>query len=147
MLTCCIFLFINIACAQVTATDIKKLNWLEGNWKRTGMKEGRSGNEHWTKLSDTEWQGIGVNMKGQDTAFVEKIKIIQKGEHIYYVADVPENKEPVLFKFISITEDSFVCENPKHDFPKKISYRKDGNMLKAIISGNGKSIAYSFEKQ
>jgi len=48
---------------------------------------------------------------------------------------------------ISITDNSFVCENPQHDFPKKISYLKEGNKIKATISGDGKSFDYLFEKK
>jgi hypothetical protein len=63
------------------------------------------------------------------------------------VADVPENKEPVYFKLTTITDHSFTCENPQHDFPKTISYIKDGIKLKATISGNGKSIEYLFDRK
>ena len=133
--------------SQPSITDFKRLDWLEGTWNRTDLKPGSSGHERWLKLSATAWQGFGVTMKGKDTAFVEKLKLIVKNGNIYYAADVAENKETVYFKLTEITENGFVCENPKHDFPKKISYQKDGNKLKATISGNGKSIDYLFEKK
>ncbi len=80
-------------------------------------------------------------------AFAEKLKLVIKDETIYYVADLAENKEPVFFKSTAITENSFVCENPQHDFPKKIAYQKDGNKIKATVSGDGKSFDYLFEKK
>jgi hypothetical protein len=129
------------------AADFNKLSWLEGDWIRTNTKAGTSGSEHWKKISATEWQGTGITMKGADTAFVEKLKLILKEGAIYYVADIPENKEPVLFRFSQLDESSFTCENASHDFPKKIEYRRTGNTLKAIISGNGKSIDYLFGKK
>ena len=86
-------------------------------------------------------------MKGADTSFVEKVKIVVKGGEIYYVADVPENSKPVDFKITSIDDKSFVCENPAHDFPKKIAYYKDGNNLRAVISGDGKEMEYLFVKK
>jgi Domain of unknown function (DUF6265) len=128
-------------------TDFKKLYWLEGTWVRTNIKPGHSGNERWVKISPTELQGTGVSMKGTDTAFVEKFKLVIKNNTIYYVADVPENKQPVDFKLTEISEKEFSCENPEHDFPKKIRYRKDGNIITATISGNGKSVDYLFEKK
>lgn len=142
-----IFYSQEIYCQTSGATDLKKLNWLEGTWERTDTKAGRSGHERWTKLSDTELQGIGVNMKGADTSFVEKIKVIVKDGNIFYVADVPENKQEVYFKFTEVSANGFVCENPTHDFPKKIAYVRDGNHLKATISGDGKSIDYLFVKK
>jgi len=47
-------------------------------------------------------------MKGSDTAFVEKLKLVIKNDNICYVADITENKEPVYFKLTSITDHSFV---------------------------------------
>ena len=137
----------NTLIAQNTNENFKKLDWLEGTWTRTNNKPGRSAHEKWQKFSSSEWSGIGVNMQGGDTASVEKLKIVIKDDNIYYVADIVENKEPVYFKLTSITKNGFVCENPHHDFPKKISYQKDGEKIKATISGGGKSIDYLFEKK
>ena len=83
-------------------------------------------------------------MKGTDTVFVEKLQLIIKEDNIYYVSDVPENPKPVSFKLTEITESGFVFENLSHDFPKKISYQQNGKLLKATISGDGKSIDYFF---
>ena len=143
----CVYGLTNILFAQQAYEDFKKLDWLEGTWTRTNVKPGRSAYEKWQKISSSEWSGLGVNMKGSDTAFVEKLKLVIKDGNIYYVADIVENKEPVYFKFTFITNDGFVCENPQHDFPKKISYQKDAEKIKATISGDGKSIDYIFEKK
>ena len=126
--------------------DFSKLSWLEGTWVRTNAKPGRSGSEQWTRGKGSEWIGWGVNMKGADTTFVEKLKIVIKAGDIYYVSDVPENAKPIDFKITSIDEKSFVCENPAHDFPKKIAYYKDGNNLRAVISGDGKEMEYLFKR-
>jgi hypothetical protein len=139
-------LFSGHALAQPSSRDFNKLNWLEGKWIRTNVKPGKSASEMWKKISGTEWKGKGVTLKGTDTVFVEKLKLIAKEGSIYYVADVPENKSEVLFKFIELTDHGFVCENPKHDFPKRISYSIDGNKLKAVISGDGKSMEFLFER-
>ncbi len=132
--------------SQKITNDFSKLTWLEGTWKRTNVKTGQSGSERWTKISGSQLSGLGLTMKGEDTVSIEKLKLITKDENIFYVADVPENKEPVYFKLTEISETSFTCENPEHDFPKKIIYQKDDRKLKATISGNGKSIDYFFER-
>ncbi|MEJ0031063.1 MAG: DUF6265 family protein [Bacteroidota bacterium] len=128
------------------AQDLAKVEWLNGTWNRTNAKPGRSGSEMWTK-NNNELIGRGVTMKGVDTAFVEKLKIVAKDGKLFYVADVPENKTTVWFEFTSLTDKGFVCENPKHDFPKKISYSLDGDNLKAVISGDGKEIDYLFVRK
>ena len=129
------------------AENFKKLNWLVGTWNRTNAKPGRSGIERWELTSNKELRGFGINLQGKDTTFIEKLRIIIKDDNIVYVADVPENQKPVYFKLTEITESGFVCENPDHDFPKRISYQLDGKKMKAQISGDGKVIDYFFEKK
>ena len=129
------------------SVNFKKLNWLIGTWNRTNAKPGQSGHERWEQINPTELNGFGVNLKGMDTTFIEKLRIVIKDNNIYYIGDVPENQKPVYFKLTEIVESGFVCENPEHDFPKKISYHLDGKKLKAQISGDGKVIDYLFEKK
>ena len=133
--------------ASVTDSDFKKLSWLEGTWTRTNVKPGRSGTERWIITGDKELTGWGITMKGADTSFVEKLKLIVKDGNIFYVSDVPENHRPVDFKLTSIDDNGFVCENPAHDFPKKIAYRRDGKTIRATISGDGKEVAFLFERR
>lgn len=136
------------ACAQTkTKEDFKKLGWLKGTWTRTNAKAGQSGLETWKDAGPTSMTGFGINMKGADTTFVEKIRLELRDGQIYYVADVPENNGEVLFPVTELTAKGFVCENPKHDFPKKISYEVNGKNLKATISGDGKAIDYLFTRQ
>ena len=141
-------LIVIITSLSATAqSSLSKLEWLLGNWVRTNAKPGRSGVEIWKKSSDQEFVGRGINLRGADTTFVEKLKIISKENKIFYVADVPENKEPILFEATSIAPNAVTFENPKHDFPKKIVYELTGSTLKATISGDGKAIEYWFKKE
>lgn len=125
-----------------TTEKLKKLNWLAGTWTRTNAKPGRSGIEQWELTSSNELRGLGINLRGKDTTFVEKLRIIIKDENIVYVADVPENQKSIYFKLTEITDSGFTFENPTHDFPKKIAYHLDGKKLKAQISGDGKVVDY-----
>lgn len=133
--------------AQSPAVSLQSFQWLQGEWQRTNTKPGRSGVEKWMMVSPTEMQGWGISMKGQDTAFVEKLKLVEKDGAVYYVADVPGNKEPVYFKVTAVSADGFTCENAAHDFPKMITYKREAAKLKAVISGNGKMMEYWFEKR
>ncbi len=145
-----LLLFVLLSCKCMSqdnsTSDFKKLAWLQGEWNRTNVKPGRSGIEKWVLVSDSVMQGKGISLRGNDTAFVEKIQLVKRGGVIYYVADVPGNKAPVLFSITKLSNHEFVCENPEHDFPKIITYKKEGVLMKATISGNGKFIDYLFEK-
>ncbi|MBC9910146.1 DUF6265 family protein [Chitinophaga varians] len=107
----------------------------------------RSGLERWERLSPSSLKGIGVTMKGKDTLFVEGLQLQTKENALYYVADVAENKGLVWFKITAIDAEGFTCEDPEHDFPKKIVYARTGDQLKVTISGDGKSIDFFFEKK
>lgn len=138
-----------LAAQALHAQELSNISRMLGKWKSVNTKTGNTSYEHWTKVSDREWAGTGFRLSrsGTDTLFREKLKIITKDNTLYYVADVKENAVPVYFKFTAINEQGFTCENPEHDFPKKISYRLDGKKLKATISGNGKEFSYYFEQQ
>lgn len=135
-----------IGCNQPKSKKLAQLEWIQGTWNRTNTKTGRTAHERWERLPDGSWQGWGVTFTGSDTSFLEKIKIIEKDGKLFYVADVPENEEPVYFEFTALTPSGFICENPDHDFPKQIEYILNGDRLEAITSGDGKSISFQFEK-
>jgi hypothetical protein len=128
------------------SVKFKKLHWLAGRWERTNNKPGQSGSETWSGVSAGKMSGFAVTLKGKDTVFVERSTLEIKGDDIFYNALVTGSAKPVPFKLTSVTDDSFVCENPQHDFPKKISYKLTGNRIYATISGNGKTIPYNFVK-
>ena len=145
-----LLILLGVSCTYASSqpiSNVKELSWLEGSWKRINPKAGQSGLEMWTKVSASELKGRGITLHGTDTAFVEKIRIISKDGSLYYVADVPENKKEIYFLFTDIKPTSFTCENPTHDFPKKIAYSLRDSKLTATISGNGKSIEYIFERE
>jgi len=127
--------------------NFKKLSWLQGTWIRTNSKGSQTGYEQWSETSPSEYRGVGVTLQGKDTLFVEKLRILERENELYYVADVPENQKPVYFKLTEITDSGFVCENPNHDFPKKIVYDVQKGKLKATVSGNGDSMQFLFEKK
>ena len=129
------------------STKLRSMEWLLGTWNRTNSKPGRSGIESWSKQTELKWVGRGVTMKATDTAFVEKISIVIERGKLFYIADVPENKSLVYFEITSATKEGFVCENPSHDFPKKIEYKINGSILNARISGGDKFIDYVFERK
>jgi hypothetical protein len=126
---------------------IDSLHWLIGHWERISMKEGSTGYEQWQKGGANELTGRGVTMEDGDTVLVEKIRLVEKNNLIYYVADVPENNKSVYFRLTSMDANSFTCINPEHDFPKKIVYIKKGNQLVVTISDEKRAIDYLFVKR
>lgn len=125
----------------------KKLEWLTAKWIRTNSNAGHSGYETWSKVSDLKLSGKGVTLKGNEIIFTENLELIVKGFDIFYVVTLASEKKPIYFKLTALNDNGFTCENPKHDFPTKITYRRSGNNVKAVISGNGKSVDYIFVRE
>lgn len=124
--------------------EFEKLEWLVGKWERTNSKPGQSGYEEWAKVTPTKITGKGVTLKGKEIVFLEELEINIQGDKIFYNVKISGEPEPVSFKFTSISNKDFVCENAAHDFPKKITYQKKGKNVTAIVSGNGQVLLYEF---
>jgi hypothetical protein len=98
---------------------LKKIQWLIGKWQRANARPGQSGFEEWSKSSAQRLIGKGVTLKGEQKIFVEELELCIQGKDICYIVKLSDEAKPVRFKLTEITENTFVCENPEHDFPKK----------------------------
>jgi hypothetical protein len=124
------------------------MNWLLGNWENE-MPEGVL-TETWTKENDSTFSGTTyflINKK--DTVHSEAIILSQLNDELVYRPTVKgqNNDESVDFKLSSVSENSFSFENPKHDYPQKIVYKKvNETNLVATISGmqQGKQSSESY---
>ncbi len=121
------------AVAQQAEIGLERLDWILGSWERQNGKPEEEHFEKWWKVSDRELRGIGVVTSSTDTVFVEKLGIVIRAGRVYYVADVPENPEPVYFAFTQWEDRSFVSENPEHDAPKRIAYRLEDKTLTVSV--------------
>jgi hypothetical protein len=130
------------AAPQVAITaDMNDLTWLVGTWQNATID--KIFFEQWTALNETTLKGVSGTITGKDTTVDETITLEQKGKDIYYEPLVKNQNDGkvVMFKLVSVANNTFVFENPSHDFPQKISYtRRSPNLLLAKISGtqNGK---------
>ncbi len=64
-----------------------------------------------------------------------------------YIAQ-PGGRPPTAFRRTAGGERWVRFENPEHDFPRRIEYRREGDALHAEIAGpdeNGKEIVISFD--
>ena len=135
----CFFLILSCNSKKTKAT---KPSFLIGNWVRTNDSDSLTTYETWQK----DFSGIGLTLKNKDTTFFEKMKIITKNDSLFLsVSSI--NDTPTLFAFTSQTDTSFVCENPKNEFPKKIKYYLENKKLKAEISSDAFTVAFVFKNK
>lgn len=115
---------------------LQKMEWLVGSWEQK-LPEGIL-TENWTKTNDSTYTGESYFIKQKDTLHSEKIVLTQKNDAVLYIPTVTgqNNDEPVTFTMTSEAENTFSFENPTHDYPQKITYKKiNDTSLIATISG------------
>ncbi|MEP7106427.1 MAG: DUF6265 family protein [Ferruginibacter sp.] len=95
---------------------------LEGKWIMKS-KNGTIG-EEWTKINKDYLQNRGFIIRANNTITTERVALRNTKEGIYYTSTVVDqnNRQPVAFRLTSAGNNIFVFENPKHDYPKRISY-------------------------
>lgn len=116
---------------------IKVADWLIGNWENKSPEGVLT--ENWQKLNDSTFSASSYFIKEKDTIHFESIVLTQKDETLTYIATVKgqNNDKPVSFSATAESDKQLVFENPKHDYPQKITYTKGANnTLTAEISGN-----------
>ena len=126
----------------------KEFNWLLGNWK---LKD-KNSFEVWSLDKDSKsLSAISYHVSGADTTITEAIKLKFDQGAFYYIPDVAGEQGQIPFKITQHDQQSFVAENPTHDFPKIIRYthtqKGKQNSIEATIEGDGKVIHYTFFKQ
>ena len=118
---------------QSQESDMSRTAWLAGCW------ELRSG----TRLVEEQWMApragimLGMSRTTRNDSLVEfeQVRIESRPTGVFYVAS-PSRQATTEFKATSIAESGIVFENPEHDFPKKITYRRQGaDSLVASIEG------------
>jgi hypothetical protein len=131
------------ACANTK--ELPEFDWLIGSWERTNNTEGTETYEYWYKTSNTEYIGLGCTLKRLDTIFKEDIRLY-KQDDTWNFEVVGVNDTPTTFKIITKDEGSFTCENKVNEFPKKIRYTLENDMLTALISDDSNVISFIFKE-
>ena len=128
------FLLLFVAAASLPAADpLAPLAFMSGCWE---MKQGpMTIEEQWSKPAAETMMGLSRTMKAGRTVFSEFMRIEKQGADFYYTPRIGTKQAPVPFKMTKATADEAVFENPAHDFPQRILYRKTADGLFARIDG------------
>ena len=119
------------------------LAFMTGCWKFE--RGGRTVEEHWLAPAGGSLIGVSRTVAGGKTVDYEFLQIRDLADGLTYIAK-PSRQPETSFKIASKTADEIVFENPAHDFPQRIRYRRGGDTLHARIEGtmNGKPGAVDF---
>jgi hypothetical protein len=105
------------------------LGWLSGYWVES-RPDGVWAEEYWTRPRMDVMLGTGLSGKGLEVEGFEFMRI--QGETFW---GSPQGRAPVAFRLVERGPKSVAFENPEHDYPTRISYRRKGRLLIATISG------------
>jgi hypothetical protein len=144
---------IRIAVVQITLATafsfsvqggVEQLAWLAGCWRSdTGN---RQNNEQWMQPAGKMMLGMSHTVVNGKTREYEFIRIVQEENGDIFFIATPSGQKEARFKMTSATEREARFENPAHDFPQRIIYRREGDSLIGRIEGtsNGKERAVDF---
>lgn len=127
----------------VQTSTISDVSWIAGDWQ-TPAGGRRQIEEHWTTAAGGSMMGVSRTIAGDKTVEFEYLRIEQRADGVYYVAHPKARCPGTDFKLTRASATEAVFENPQHDFPKRIIYRKTDDGLTASIDGGEGSKAMSF---
>lgn len=106
--------------------------WMAGTW---AMERGSTwADEIWTDPRDGIMLGMGRSGFGTKLESWESTRIVGKPDgSIVYIAQ-PKGGAPTEFAMSVMSADAIEFANPRHDFPQKIRYWREGQLLMAEIS-------------
>ena len=136
-----VFLLANLSPQTPTIAD---LAWISGDWQTAPGGRAQI-EEHWTSVAGGSMMGMGRTVAGDKTVEFEYLRIEQRADGVYYVAHPKALCPGTDFKLTKSSATEAVFENPQHDFPKRVIYRKTGeDSLTASIDGGEGTKAMSF---
>lgn len=99
------------------------LSWLRGAW--CGPMDGGEFCETWRDEGDA-LVGDGALRVADRVRFSERLRIESRPDGVFYVA-TPAGEGATAFRLTRAGEGEVLFENPAHDFPTRIRYRREGD--------------------
>jgi len=101
--------------------NIDSLYWLTGSWQSADKQSITT--EQWMMPSGNTMLGMSRTVSEGKTVLYEFLRIVQDQDgNISYIA-IPSGQKETSFKLKYIRDKEAAFENPKHDFPQRITYK------------------------
>lgn len=108
-----------------SADGIAAMAWLAGCWDFDEAGEGSG--EFWTAPAGKTMLGLNRTVKDGRTIAYEFLRIAEDEQgRLSFVAS-PSGQATTSFGLVEIGDREAIFENPAHDFPRRIIYRRDGD--------------------
>lgn len=111
---------------------LNDLSWFSGCWQME-RAPGRVSFEQWTRPQGI-MIGLAYSLRDGKIVDHEFLRLIERDGDIFYVA-IPVRQKETDFKLTSLKGGTAVFENPEHDFPQRIIYRKSDGGISVRVEG------------
>lgn len=123
---------------QNKVMSIADLGGMAGCWENDDKAKSLLVSEQWMKPAGTSILGMGRTVKKGKTVDFEFMRIEQRSDGMYFVAQPKANAEETAFQLIRSTVNEVVFENNGHDFPQRVIYKFSSDKLTGRIEGDNK---------
>ena len=114
-------------------TGIHRLGWLAGCWERGSGALVME--EQWMRPRGDAMLGVSRTTRRDTVVAYEHLRIFDRGGRTVYAA-LPSGQSLTEFETASTSDSLVTFENPTHDFPQRVIYRRRGaDSLLARIEG------------
>lgn len=111
-------------------SDVKRLtslHWLAGTWRFATEEKQQTERWYWAGPSMLRGRGETRYLNNSRPDFAESLSLVETGDSVVYLADVPGNPRPVPFKLTDVSAKHAVFRNVDYDFPKQLVYTLSNN--------------------
>ncbi len=127
---------------------IDQMAWLAGCWTQArpnGVVE-----ERWMAPGGGVMLGMGRTVRDGKLREYEYTRIVETDGSLAYMAE-PSGQEKATFALKSLTAGEAVFENPAHDFPQRVIYRRLGTdavtgRIEGRIDGQDRSVDFPYKR-
>ena len=119
-----------LAAAQVAATPASDLNWVAGYW--LSCEGGREVAEYWSDARGGILFNTTVNLNG-DRVTSERTQFATVEGRLSFIYE-PTGARTV-FPLVELEGRRAVFDNPENDFPQRVIYSREGDVLTGRIEG------------
>lgn len=115
----------------ISGPAVDDLSWMSGYW--LSCDGGQEVSETWSDPRNDLMVGQGVTLAGGRASF-EQFHIAPHEGGVAYFAQ-PDGRPATLFAATEAAPGRVVFANPAHDFPQRVLYSREGDVLTARIEG------------
>lgn len=130
--------------AGLAGQSVQPPAWLAGCWEqRSGNRESL---EMWMPPAGGLMLGASRTIVAGRVREYEQVMIRVEGGKLVYTA-TPSGQQTASFTSTTVDDSSFTVENPQHDFPERIMYRRRGaDSLIARIEGGTRGFDFPMRR-